>query len=433
MPRPPRRPALRSGRRLRTFGLTIALVALVATAACSGPTASWHQPGSPDSGSTSSGAATLTMAPVADDKSFSPADPVTASITNGTITTVSLTNATTGRVVKGDFNADHSSWTSSEELGYDKTYTFAVTATGSDGQQLQQTNKFTTVKPNNLTLPYLRANVATLLDKGTFGVGQPVVVWFDEPIKDKAAAERTLSVTTDPPGIVGGWYWMDDHEVHWRPQNYWPSGTKVHVAAMVYGKDLGGGLYGQEDRTADFTIGPKKVAVADAVTKHMKVYIDDKQVTTINGQDVTAGIPVSMGKGGFEITKEGVRVDFDTHSGVHVVMMKYEHYEMTSSSFGIIDKSDPNWYDAIIGKAIRISNDGEFVHLADWNIPQQGHVNTSHGCINVGPAFIYWFYGQFGAGDIVDVTGTPVNLPLRDGLGDWTLTWAQWQKGSALS
>ena len=31
----------------------------------------------------------------------------------------------------------------------------------------------------------------TLLDGGTFGVGQPIVVWFDEPIKDKAAAERT--------------------------------------------------------------------------------------------------------------------------------------------------------------------------------------------------------------------------------------------------
>ena len=48
-------------------------------------------------------------------------------------------------------------------------------------------------------MPYLRANVSTLLDGGTFGVGQPVVVWFDEPIKDKAAAERTLTVTTDPP------------------------------------------------------------------------------------------------------------------------------------------------------------------------------------------------------------------------------------------
>jgi lipoprotein-anchoring transpeptidase ErfK/SrfK len=432
MPRPSlRRPVTRVVRRL---GLLTALVALTATAACSGPTSQWHEPGTPlpPSATDPGQSPALTMSPADKASGFSPADLVTASMQGGTITTATLTNST-GKQVKGDFNADHTSWTSGEELGYNKTYTFVVDATGSNGQQIQQSHTFTTVKPANLTLPYLRANVATLLDKGTFGVGQPIVIWFDEAIKDKATAEKNLVVTTDPPGIVGGWYWIDDHEVHWRPKDYWPSGTKVHVEAKVYGKNLGNGLYGQEDREATFTIGPSKIAVADAVTKHMKVYIDGKQVTNINGHDVTAGIPVSMGKGGTETTPEGVTIDFNTNSGVHVVMMKYEKYEMTSSSFGIIDKSDPNWYDAIIGKAIRISNDGEFVHLADWNIPQQGHVNTSHGCINVGPAYIYWFYDQFGAGDIVNVTGTPKHLDLRNGLGDWTLTWDDWLKGSALA
>src|SRR5262249_40401546 len=112
--------------------------------------------------------------------------------------------------------------------------------------------------------------------QGTFGVGQPIVVWFDEAIKDKAAAEKSLVVTTTPPGVVGGWYWMDDHEVHWRPKDYWPAGTKVHVEANVYGKDLGNGLYGQEDREATFTIGPSKIAVADSNTHRMKVFIDGK-------------------------------------------------------------------------------------------------------------------------------------------------------------
>ena len=32
----------------------------------------------------------------------------------------------------------------------------------------------------------------------------------------------------------------------------------------------------------------------------MKVYFDGKQVTKINGKDVTKGVPVSMGKGGTE-------------------------------------------------------------------------------------------------------------------------------------
>ena len=174
-----------------------------------------------------------------------------------------------------------------------------------------------------MTLPYLRANVGTLLNGGTFGVGQPITVWFDERISDKAAAERTLTVTTDPPGVVGGWYWMDDHEVHWRPKDYWPTNTKVTVTAKVYGKDLGGGLYGQQDVSATFTIAEHShLAVADHDTKMMKVYIDGVQVTSIAGHDVTAGIPISMGKGGSETQASGVVVDFRTNSGPHVVTLK---------------------------------------------------------------------------------------------------------------
>jgi lipoprotein-anchoring transpeptidase ErfK/SrfK len=271
-----------------------------------------------------------------------------------------------------------------------------------------------------------------LLDGGTFGVGQPVVVWFDEPITDKAAAERTLSVTTDPP-VLGAWYWMDNREVHWRPKDYWPSGTKVKVDAKVYGKDLGGGLYGQEDRSASFTIGKKKYAIADSNTKRMKAYIDDVLVTNINGRDTTLGIPISMGKGGYETGANGRVVDYWTRSGPHVVTQKYEEYRMTSASFGITDPSSPNFYDERIKKSIRISGAGEFVHLADWNIPQHGVRNTSHGCINVAPAYIFWFYDNFGAGDIVDVANTPKALDKRDGLGDWVVPWDQWLKGSALN
>ena len=72
---------------------------------------------------------------------------------------------------------------------------------------------------------------------------------------------------------------MDGREVHWRPKVYWPAGTKVTVEAKVYGKHLGGGLWGQEDRKASFTIGKSKIAIADSKTKRMKVYIDGKQVT----------------------------------------------------------------------------------------------------------------------------------------------------------
>jgi hypothetical protein len=41
-------------------------------------------------------------------------------------------------------------------------------------------------------------------------------------------------------------------------------------------------------------------------------------------------------------------------------------------------------------------------------------------------------YDLFQPGDVVDVRGTPVRLGVTNGNGAWTLSWAQWQAGSAL-
>jgi lipoprotein-anchoring transpeptidase ErfK/SrfK len=421
---------VRATRGWRLVGLMVATVAIGATAACGG--AQWRAPGQApgEEAPPPPAASSLAVNPAANAKNISPVTPVTVQIANGTLETVAVTNAE-GREVKGDFDAGKSTWTNSEELGYNKTYKVTAVGVGADGQRHEHSSSFTTVKPRNFTLPYLRANVGTLLDGGTFGVGQPIVAWFDEPIKDKKEAERSLTVTTDPV-VEGAWRWMDGRELHWRPKEYWPSGTKVTVEAKVYGKNLGDGLWGQEDRKASFTIGRSKVAVADSNTKRMKVYIDGKLVRTVNGRDVSRGIPISMGKGGTTTGAGGQVIDFWTRSGPHVVTLKYDEYRMTSASFGITDKNHPDYYDERIKKSIRISGAGEFVHLADWNIPAHGVRNTSHGCINVAPAYIYWFFDNFGAGDIVDVRNTPKKLPLTDGLGDWTMSWDQWKKGSAL-
>jgi lipoprotein-anchoring transpeptidase ErfK/SrfK len=423
---------VRATRGWHLVGLLLGVLAVGGTAACGG--AQWRAPGQTGSGDEQTpppAASSLAVTPATNAKNISPAAPVTVQIANGQLETVSVTNAD-GREVKGEFDAAKSTWTNSEELGYNKTYKITAVGVGADGQRHETTSTFTTVKPKNFTLPYLRANVGTLLDGGTFGVGQPIVAWFDEPIKDKAEAERSLTVTTEPY-VEGAWRWMDGREAHWRPKTYWPAGTKVTVEAKVYGKHFGGGLWGQEDRKASFTIGQSKIAIADSKTKRMKVWIDGKQVTRINGRDVTKGIPISMGKGGTTTGIGGRVIDFWTRSGPHVVTLKYEVYRMTSASFGITDKKHPDYYDTPIKKSIRISGAGEFVHLADWNIPAHGVSNTSHGCINVAPAYIYWFFDNFGAGDVVDVRNTPKKLTVTDGLGDWVLSWDTWKKGSALA
>jgi lipoprotein-anchoring transpeptidase ErfK/SrfK len=200
----------------------------------------------------------------------------------------------------------------------------------------------------------------------------------------------------------------------------------------VYGVNLGGGLYGQQDVSASFKIGASHVLKADAKTHRMKVYFNGSQVKKINGRDVSKGVPISMGKDGSTTGSKGELIDFRTYSGPHVVMAKFESYRMRSCSFGICDKSSPNFYDSTILKSIRISNQGEFVHLADWNIPAHGVSNTSHGCINVAPAYIYWIYDNLRAGDVVEVTNTGKKLDARDGVADFVIPWKDWIKGSAV-
>jgi lipoprotein-anchoring transpeptidase ErfK/SrfK len=373
----------------------------------------------------------LSMSPAFGPTPLSPVTPVTVQLPHGKLTAVTLVGSD-GIAVEGSLSADETSWHNTGTLAYNRTYTLKVSGEGADGTHYDQSGTFATVKPRNLTMPKFSANQGMGLDGGTFGVGQPIVLRFDESIPDKAAAERALTVKTSTD-VVGGWYWMSDREVHWRPKEYWPAHTQVTVTAGVYGKDLGNGLFGEADRTATFTIGQSKIMVADSATHHMKVYIDGVQLATINGKDVTNGVPISMGKGGTERQANGTVVDFTTNSGPHVITVKSETVRMTSASFGITDPHSPNFYDEIIRKDLQISGDGEYVHLRDWSVWQIGQMNTSHGCINVGVDFIYWIYDNFGAGDIVDVVGTNRHLDLRNGLGDWVLSWEDWQKGSALT
>jgi lipoprotein-anchoring transpeptidase ErfK/SrfK len=403
------------------LGPVVAGFALMLIAACSSSaSASWNTSSgsqSPTGGrDAAKSLASLTITPATGAAEVSALAPVTVTVTKGKIDTVNMVNSA-GKSIAGTLDADHTNWKTTAQLGYGKTYTVSATATGDDGKPVALSSSFTTVHPNNLTMPYLRSAPGHLLNESsTYGVGQPIELWFDESITNRAAAEKNLLVVTDPP-VEGKWHWFDSHEVHWRPKEYWPSGTKVTVKTSIYGRDLGNGLYGESDVAASFTIGQSKIAIADHNTHHMQVFIDGAMVRDI---------PISMGKDGSTAGEGGRTVDFSTRSGPHVVMDKEPVTHMQSASFGIKDKTDPNYYDVDIKWTVHISGAGEYVHLRDWEPWALGQVNTSHGCINVGPEHIGWFYQTFGPGDIVDVKGSPIQLDPRDGVGDWTIPWAQW-------
>jgi lipoprotein-anchoring transpeptidase ErfK/SrfK len=343
--------------------------------------------------------------------------PVTVRAIGGTVSTVSLRNAE-GKLVTGTFSSDRTTWTSTQPLGFDKHYSVAAVAANADGKTTKSASAFSTVTPRTFTLPYLFPGGPD--GPSTVGVGQPIRVRFDEDIADKAAAEKALTVTTTPK-VGGAWHWFSDREAHWRPMRYWTPGTKVTVKANVYGVAVGNGIYGQQDVSTSFKIGPSKIFT-----------INDKThsgVIKINGK-TTKTVPVSMGRGG-SYTVDGQTIYFTTQSGAHIVQEKYPVKRMTSASYGL-PKDTPLGYDEKISLAVRISSDGEFVHSAPWSVWAQGKQNVSHGCINVSPANARYFYDNFSWGDIVDVKNTGVDLPFAPTYNEWGVSWAKWTAGSAL-
>ncbi|MEV0669193.1 Ig-like domain-containing protein [Mycobacterium sp. NPDC050441] len=250
---------------------------------------------------------------------------------------------------------------------------------------------------------------AGLVDGGTYGVGTVIVANFDAPVADRAAAERRLSVKTTP-SVDGSWYWMDNRHAHWRPQSYYRPGTEVVAAA----DDQGAGR-------VSFVIGESHVSIADDATKQIRVYRNDELVRTI---------PTSMGMGGSE-TVAGKNISFWTQPGVYTVMDKASTVVMDSSTYGLPVDSRLG-YKVTVNNAVRLTNNGIYVHQLDSTIWAQGKTNTSHGCLNVNADNGRWFYEFSQPGDVFEVRNTGGEpLPIWQN-GDWGVPWDKWLAGSAL-
>ncbi len=333
-----------------------------------------------------------------------PAQPATVTVTGGTLDDVTLTGAD-GKPVDGAPNAERTSWSSSGPLAYDTTYTWGGTATGADGAQVPVDGSFTTVAPERIV-----RGILNIGDDRTVGVAAPIEVQFDAHVEDRAAVERALSVQTSVP-VEGSWGWLPDENggsrVHWRPAEYWPAGTGVTVTADLFGVDYGGGSYGKADITSTFSIGRAQIVRADVDSHRMVVLRDGVQV---------ADYPASYGLTG--------DADRTTRSGVHVVTELYPEKRMTSDRYG---------YDLVVDWAVRISNNGEFIHANPASSAAQGSSNVTHGCINLSTADARSYFDTALYGDPVEVTGSGVPLASRDGdVWDWTLPYDEWQTLSAL-
>ncbi|KAA0023728.1 L,D-transpeptidase [Antrihabitans cavernicola] len=401
----------------RGFVAFACLVLMLSIGGCTvgtGKDASSGAKASPTSSAPPKSTAEITLTP-GSDKPINVTDPVSASVTSGTFTKVTLTNPE-GVEVKSVTTPDDLSWKITEPLGYDKTYKLHAEAVDAKGIATSKDADVTTVAPSNQTQLYMEdASGNSLQDGATYGVGVIPVAHFDEPITDRAKAEKAITITTDPP-VQGAWHWFSDNSAHWRPENYYAPGTKVSISAKLYGVDLGGGLFGQSDVDTSFDIGDSHISTADDNTK---------QVTVTNNGAVERTMPTSMGQGGTE-TVNGQTISFWTPSGTYTVMGKENPVIMDSSTYGLPINSRLGYKESI-NWATRISGDGIYLHQLDSTVWAQGNTDTSHGCLNLNEDNAQWFYNFSRIGDVVQVINT--GGPPQDvgNNGDWAMSWADWQ------
>jgi lipoprotein-anchoring transpeptidase ErfK/SrfK len=100
-------------------------------------------------------------------------------------------------------------------------------------------------------------------------------------------------------------------------------------------------------------------------------------------------------------------------------MGKQENTLMSNPAYGYSNVPE-KW-------AVRISDNGEFIHQNQETVGAQGVDNVSHGCVNLSAVDAQAYFQTAIYGDPVEVTGTSVQLSPADGdIYDWAIPWSEW-------
>jgi lipoprotein-anchoring transpeptidase ErfK/SrfK len=312
---------------------------------------------------------------------------------------------TGGDQVTGSMNAARTAWHSTWALDVAQSYTVTAkaegtSAAGTSGKTITRTSSFKTLNPSQT----FTTQIYEAADQ-TYGVGMPIILYFNHQITDKAAVERALQITASKP-VVGSWYWDDPCNMatvclYFRPRNYWPANTTVSLTAHLNGVEAAPGVYGYHTLTQTFTIGSSLIVVASTTTHHMELYQNGKLIDTW---------PISTGRPGD-----------NTPNGTYLTIDKGNPVDMKGPGYNL----EVPW-------SVRFTWSGDYLHDAFWSVGEQGFTNVSHGCVNMAPADAEMYYKMEIPGDPVTVTGSPKAGTWDNGWTMWFLPWTKYVQGSAL-
>ncbi len=410
-------------RSLRRLSIAAGAVLLATTlAACGGtPTAPAAGTGSQPPGAPASTEPAPTSTPTPDPVTFKPnvkngatgvkVDTlISISASAGILTKVKLSytnkdkrGRTQRGTVSGTMSKDRTTWTANERL--DPATAYKLTSAGKNTVNQAKTVA-TSFRTQNLTLAQQTFPQIYPLKGSHVGVGMPVVLTFDVPVRNKKAFEKNLHVKASP-AQAGTWHWYSSKEVRYRPQKYWKPGTKVTVTANLNGVNAGHGIYGQNSTKTNFTVGRSFITKINLSSDVARVYRNGKMVRKIY---------VSAGKPGWQ-----------TRSGVKLIMDKRYVTKMTNTMIGAREH-----YSLQVHYAMRITSSGEFLHAAPWNAGNFGRRNASHGCTGMSTSNAAWLFNRVLIGDPVITTGSSRGMEPGNGYGDWNMSYAKYKKGSAL-
>ncbi len=323
---------------------------------------------------------------------------ITIRARNGTLAEVTVRSG--GEPVEGTLNADRTVWRTKWALGVSRRYNVSAVAKNASGDAVEAKRRFRTVTPEQTFAPR-----TIMTDGATYGVGMPLIFYFDDPDVDRKAVERSLEVRTSKR-TVGSWYWSETCGIvplclYFRPKTYWKPHTRVRYTAHVNGVEMKPGVYGAQDLSGSIRIGRSLKVVASTGKHVMRVY---------KGGKLDATWPISTGKPGD-----------DTPNGTYLSIEKHNPERMVGDD-----------YDMLVPFSVRISWSGIYLHSASWSVGSQGSSNVSHGCINMSPENAAAYYDMSIPGDPVTVRGSSRPGTFDNGWTMWFKTWKKWKQGSAL-